>query len=173
MTHREFIDSIMEQIRQVGWHSLAWPSQDYVAHKEDFFKWFYTYLTQEHLQIFMPLQSANYTRKEIILEILLLKFDLLTPYKEAILRLRKESLTQPDVWRPILCEDYKMLTFLWQAHHLNGDSLIDQAKEKGVFAVWWAAFFVWAEDETSDLSKTMAFIDKALSFGEKLAEPYA
>ncbi|MEI8321338.1 MAG: hypothetical protein WCG05_04970 [Alphaproteobacteria bacterium] len=171
MTKHELINNIMGQIADTGWDSISLPAQDYIARKEDFFPFFYEWMAQQHLELFVP--GGDYDRKEKILEILLVKFELWGSYRAAILELRTEALGKPKLMRSILCADYKFLRRIWVAHGLDGESIISQAKEKGVFLISWAAFFVWIDDTGDDLSKTMAFIDKALSFGEQLSENYA
>lgn len=173
MTEKELIDMIMSNISVEGWENLSIPTQDFFSDKEAFWPFFYRYCANTIEEILPPDQTQSYIKKEQFMELMLLKFELWMPYKNAIRCLQQEAAQNPKLLRTILCTDYRFLKQQLHTYGLVGESLISSFKEKGIFLLSWAILPVWMEDDTPDLAKTAAFLDKALSFGEKIAAYYA
>lgn len=172
MEKEELIQYCLKSIITSGYTEFTPPENNFFSKNFQFVKFFYDHLTERHLQAFPPQQETG-SRKEIILELLLTKFDCLTPYKPSCTFLKDQAFKDTLFGRTILRYDYIFLKKIWMAHQLNGQSLIRDLQFHSIFLFSWGMFFTWLSDPTPDLSKTTVFADRALSLGDRLFKNYS
>ncbi len=57
--------------------------------------------------------------------------------------------------------------WIMEMAQISSNGVMGFAKSRGALAAYGRAFMVWLEDDSEDLSKTMAMLDKTLKRGEK------
>lgn len=109
------------------------------------------------------------TPRERLFDVLMRRFEALRPYKaglEAILRA-----SGADPWA-VLCGGPRLLRSLgWmlEAAGIASHGLFGRVRAKGLAVVYLATLRVWLADDTPDMSRTMAALDKHLGRAEALA----
>lgn len=96
-------------------------------------------------------------------------FDMAEPHKQAIAKLWNEIMWKPHTWFQILPPFQKKLDEILETLIAEGGFLQGIFTHLGVRAIFLKTFLVWIEDETLDLSKTMAALDQSLKQYYELA----
>jgi AcrR family transcriptional regulator len=108
------------------------------------------------------------TPRDRLFDALMRRFEALRPHKaavEAILRDSRDPLA-------LLCGAPRLLrSMAWalEVAGLGSQGLIGRARAKGLAVVYLSTLRVWLSDDTSDMSRTMAALDKGLRRAETLA----
>lgn len=107
--------------------------------------------------------------RDRLFDILMRRFDALLPYKEALNRLGKELPRDPGaslVWARGM---KRSMAWMLAAADAGGTGLCRHFSTKGLIVVWFFAVRAWMSDDSPDMSKTMAALDKALARAETVA----
>jgi AcrR family transcriptional regulator len=106
--------------------------------------------------------EENITPKEALFDLLMCRFETLTPYRKAISSLYSSVLFSPcqvfDTYSAFLDSLRKIL----ETSHISTEGILGMIKLKGFAIVYILIMKTWLEDRTEDLSKTMVTIDKLL-----------
>ncbi len=108
------------------------------------------------------------TSKDMLFEILMARFDILNNYRKSILNLIKHFQSNPKdfiVFMPSLIESIILILTL---SNINLKGIKGAAKIKGLFILYVLTVFVWRNDDTESLEKTMTTLDKYLDQFDKL-----
>ena len=108
------------------------------------------------------------SHRDRLFDLLMRRFDALNPIKPAVAAIAKDGwcdpaavlVTGPTLWRSMA----KML----DAAGIKTKHLLGPARIKGLGLIYANAFRVWLGDDSADMAKTMAALDKGLRFAEKL-----
>lgn len=107
--------------------------------------------------------------RDRLFDILMRRFDALQPYKEALRRLGRELPRDPlaaMVWARGMRHS---LSWMLAAAGIGGAGLCGVFSTKGLAVVWLFAVRAWLTDDSPDMAKTMAALDKALARAESVA----
>lgn len=113
--------------------------------------------------------SENLSTKDRLFEILMERFDAATPYKPALRRFWHDWLLAPDDFPSLACQGYSSMTWMLEAVGLNPRGISGILRVQGLTALYVLTLRTWLEDDSPDLGKTMAFLDKGLSKMERAA----
>lgn len=116
---------------------------------------------------------ASYPEKERVMEVLLTKIELLTPFKLFFAYLRTNLLAQTEMSLPFALAEMASLDRILDHYDFKGASLIHEMKRKGLFGIYLLTLDTWLQDDTPDLGPTLAKLDKLLTKGETFLERYA
>ncbi|HWA47757.1 MAG TPA: hypothetical protein VG742_05750 [Dongiaceae bacterium] len=108
--------------------------------------------------------------KDRLFDLLMRRFDALNRHREAFAALAKDLPRTPGEGLALLCQLRSSLARMLEAAGISASGLRGALRIEGLGAIYAAALRVWFKDESSDLSKTMAELDKRLSQAERWVE---
>jgi ubiquinone biosynthesis protein COQ9 len=114
-----------------------------------------------------PLEGSP---KDRLFDLLMRRFDALNQHREAYAALARDLPRTPGEGLALLCQLRSSLARMLEAAGISASGLRGALRVEGTGAIYAAAMRVWFRDETSDLSKTMAELDKRLSQAERCIE---
>jgi len=106
--------------------------------------------------------------RERLMEVLLRRFDALKPYRRAIASAARDGAGDPLA---LACSGARLLRSMgWalEAAGVGAAGLAGLVRVKGLAAVYLATLAVWLRDDSADLGRTMAALDRNLRRGEAL-----
>ena len=111
--------------------------------------------------------SSNETIRDQLFELLMLRFDALTREKEAITRIIRCNISRDPIASLIGLKDSKVsMRIIMEAAGISTKTPLGQLKVKGLLVVYLNTICTWLKDDTPDLTKTMADLDKGLARAE-------
>lgn len=117
--------------------------------------------------------------RDRLFDVLMRRFDALKPYREGLAAVAREGggvgLGAAGIGDAI-CGAQRMLRSLaWmlEAAGIGTGGWSGACRVKGLAVVYAATFATWLRDETEDMSKTMAALDKNLGRAERFASTFA
>jgi len=114
-----------------------------------------------------PLEGSA---KDRLFDIVMRRFDVLKADRNAYRRLMRQLPATPDSFASLLCQMRRSLSLTLEAAGISSSGLKGALRLKGLLAIYVAGLRVFANDESEDLAKTMAEIDKRLGQAERLSE---
>jgi AcrR family transcriptional regulator len=109
---------------------------------------------------------ADESAKDRLFDVLMRRFDALTPYKPALKNIDSWAMHDPASL-PLLNQlSVNSLRFMLEAAGLNSEGPFGALKLQGLALSWTRVFHVWLADNTPDQAPTMAALDKEISRGE-------
>ncbi len=109
-----------------------------------------------------PKPADNLETRDRIFEVLMNRFDLLQPYKDALKRILWSTPMEPRLTRKFLSTQHWML----EAAGVTTEGPLGLLKVGGLAGVYARVFKIWLEDDDPGLGRTMAALDKRLRRGE-------
>jgi len=107
--------------------------------------------------------------RDRLFDVLMRRFDVLQPHRDAVRAIIRGSLCDPVA---VLCQGpMLMCSMAWmlEAAGLSSSGLDGALRTKGLALVYLAALRAWLKDDSADLAKTMAVLDRGLRQAEKMA----
>lgn len=144
---------------------------EYFDGKEDILTAYGRKLDQKVLEAFADFNPETPVR-DLIFDILMERFDLANQDKVALKSIFNSMRTDPGQVLVNLPQLGASMTRMLEAAGLDPYGWRGAARIAGLSAAVAWVTRVWLEDDTQDLSKTMASLDKALSRVENLAERF-
>lgn len=105
------------------------------------------------------------TARERLFDVLMVRFEVLSKHRETISRLEKAARCNPLLCGVMMSEMNHSMTWMLQASGISTSGPMGLLRKKGAMFAWYTAYRVWVDD-TGELSKTMAMLDKTLHRGE-------
>ena len=105
--------------------------------------------------------------KDRLFDLLMRRFDVLNDHREAYAALAWELPRTPLEAGCVLCQLRNSLANMLEAAGLSASGLRGACRIEGLGAIYACALRVWLKDETADLSRTMAELDKRLGQVER------
>ena len=112
-----------------------------------------------------PGSAAN--KREIYFDMMMARMDALQEHRAGVVRWLKEIVKQPQLWGGVLKRWQKSLSLMLD---IAKDSPVYPVKKLGLAGVYATTLRTWVDDDSADMAKTMASLDKALSKAESVAE---
>jgi len=110
------------------------------------------------------------TVKDRLFDLLMRRFDLLKADRAAYRRLMRQLPMTPAEFKALLCQLRRSLSLTLEAAGLSASGIKGALRLQGLTAIYLAGLRAFAGDDTEDLSRTMAEIDKRLSQAERVSE---
>jgi hypothetical protein len=114
-----------------------------------------------------PLEGSA---KDRLFDIVMRRFDMLKADRGAYRRLMRQLPATPNAFAALLCQLRRSLALSLEAAGISASGLKGALRLKGLLAIYLAGLRSFANDESEDLAKTMAEIDKRLGQAERLSE---
>jgi AcrR family transcriptional regulator len=118
--------------------------------------------------------DADASVRDRLFDVLMRRFDALRPYREGLAAVAREGggVGVADA----ICGAQRMLRSLaWmlESAGISSGGWAGSARVKGLGVVYGATFATWLRDETEDMSKTMAALDRNLARAERLVSTFS
>ncbi len=107
--------------------------------------------------------------KDILFDLLMTRFDASLDYKPTLQRFWQDCLLIPTEAPALTCQGFSSMAWMLEAAGLNPRGLTGFLRVQGLMALYLLTLRIWLTDNSSDLGKTMSFLDKGLSRMEKAA----
>ena len=107
--------------------------------------------------------------RDRLFDVLMRRFDVLQPDRSAVRVIIRDSLCDPLA---VLCQGPMLLcsmASMLEAAGLSSAGLNGALRTKGLALVYLVALRAWLKDDSTDLAKTMAALDRGLRQAEKMA----
>jgi ubiquinone biosynthesis protein COQ9 len=104
---------------------------------------------------------------------LLRRFDYLQSRRAGVVALMRALPTCPPLAVALAGLNLASMGWLLEGAGVDATGLRGALKKRGLLAVWLCGLRAWAEDESTDLTATMAAVDRALSRAESLASRFS
>lgn len=111
-----------------------------------------------------PKRDQSVGARDAIFEILMSRFDVLGPYKEAV---RSIASSPPALDPTFACAALASQHWMLQAAGVDTSGLTGRAKISGLAAVYGSVLRTWLKDDDPGLARTMAALDRRLRRGER------
>lgn len=166
-------------IEKEGWKSFTFakaakesgiPLSDFKKHfsaPADVMVYLFQKIDRQVLKHHVP--SERGSPKDALFEIVMERFDAATPYKPVLKRFWQDWMLAPDDVPSLMCQGYASMAWTLEAAGLNPHGIPGILRVQGLMALYTLTLRVWLEDDSPDLGKTMAFLDKGLSKLERAA----
>ena len=105
--------------------------------------------------------------RDRILEILMLRFEAMQPYKKALRQINRDLPKTPISIIANGPSAALSMAKMLAAANLTANGLMGIAHAHGLLVVWLATARVWLQDDSPDMPRTMAALDRNLRRGEK------
>lgn len=109
------------------------------------------------------------TAKDRLFDILMRRFDILKADRGAYRRLMRQLPATPAEFAALVCQLRRSLALTLETAGMSASGIKGAIRLKGLLAIYLAGLRAFATDESEDLSKTMAEIDKRLGQAERVS----
>lgn len=113
--------------------------------------------------------DADLEHRERLFDLLMERFDHLNDDKDALLSILSSIKFNPKEALISLPHLSKSMARMLDAAGIESDGFTGCARITGLMAIYLYAVKVWKEDDSADMAKTMAALDKGLMYGEETA----
>ena len=96
-------------------------------------------------------------------------FDHLSQNRAAMQSILRSSIYDPSLSIALLPAYLQMMAWILETSGISSAGIAGSIRAKGLAVVFFLSLRVWLGDDSSDLGKTMAFLDKKLRSAEQLA----
>jgi len=110
-------------------------------------------------------QSNN---KDMIFEILMMRFDILQKYRKGILSIFNSFKGKPQDLVFLFPNIIDSIILMVNYTNVSTKGIKGQLKIKGIVIIYISSFFAWMNDDTPSLDKTMITLDKNLDQAGKI-----
>ena len=102
------------------------------------------------------------TSKDMIFEILMMRFDLLNLHRKSIIRIFNVFIKKPKKFLFLLPSFIESMILMSSFSHIKTEGIIGNFKIKGLLIIYFSTFLIWIKDESNSLDKTMTALDNYL-----------
>lgn len=174
----QIIDSAMTLIVERGWQRLTLldvsqhaglPVAEVIAHFPDKYaiiSGFQDRTDHEMLKAVDELGPAEGHTRDRLFEIMMERFDLLIPYRAALAEIAKAGLKDPMAAR-FLPRMHRTMSHILECAGIPSSGFSGMVRIKGLSLIYADTFRVWLQDDSTDMTKTMAQLDKQLRRAEQ------
>lgn len=138
--------------------------------KEDVLILFEEHITDQLLEVSNDLFDGSENAKEKLFELLMERFDLMEPYKDGLHEIFKSLPANPILILKSLPSFKDMAFTMLDLADADMSFPLSEMKIIGFTYVYLRSVKNWFEDDTVDQGKTMAAIDKHLTFAESITK---
>ena len=113
--------------------------------------------------------DADEDPRDRLFDVLMRRFDALNPHKAAISGILRETLFDPAAASVLAPRFIRSMAWMLEAAGLSSAELGGRLRVNGLALLYINALRVWLGDDSQDMAKTMAALDKGLRRAEWLA----
>ncbi|PZQ45786.1 MAG: TetR family transcriptional regulator [Micavibrio aeruginosavorus] len=116
--------------------------------------------------------DPSVSERDRLFEILMERFDVMEEHKDALASILKSLTVDPKQAVIGLPHLGRSMNWMFEAAGLSASGIKGAIKIAGLTALYLYVLKVWLRDETADLSKTMAALDKSLGRAERAVNSF-
>ncbi len=113
--------------------------------------------------------AENEPAHDRLLDAILRRFDAMEPNKSAIISILKDLPTDPARTLCLAPSFLNSMAWTLESAGISSSGVTGKIRTKGLAAIYLATLTVWMRDDSQDLSKTTAFVDRRLNQATQLA----
>ena len=110
------------------------------------------------------------SKKDILFELIMMRFDEMEGFKGSLVKILDVSKNKPLLISIITKNVMNTMDFFLELSDSYNNYAFDFLKKNFLFFIYSITFKTWLSDDTEDLSKTMAELDKLLSTAENFQQ---
>ena len=110
------------------------------------------------------------SKKDILFELIMMRFDEMEGFKGSLVKILDVSKNKPLLISIITKNVMNTMDFFLELSNSYNNYAFDILKKNFLFFIYSITFKTWLSDDTEDLSKTMAELDKLLSTAENFQQ---
>lgn len=110
--------------------------------------------------------EAGESARDRLFDVLMHRFDALTPHKAGLAAIVRGTCADPLAAVVLLPRVLCSMAAMLEAAGLSSSGLFGALRVKGLAVVYGAAYRAWLGDDSKDMAKTMAALDRALGRAE-------
>ena len=110
------------------------------------------------------------SKKDILFELIMMRFDEMEGFKGSLVKILDVSKNKPLLISIITKNVMNTMDFFLELSNSYNNYALDILKKNFLFFIYSITFKTWLSDDTEDLSKTMAELDKLLSTAENFQQ---
>ena len=121
-------------------------------------------------EVLAGVPSANdpeETARDRLFDVMMRRYDALRPHRAVLRALRQAMTTDPLVALALSAPLRRSMACMLEAASLSADGISGAARQNGLLAIHYTVSGVFDRDDSADLSKTMAALDRRLKTAEK------
>ena len=106
---------------------------------------------------------ASEPARDRLFDVIMRRFDLLTPHKDGVAAILKDARARPMVWAcawPIFA---RSLAWILETARIGSGGVSGLLRIKGLGLIMMGAMRVWLSDDSDDMAKTMTYVDRQLA----------
>lgn len=107
--------------------------------------------------------------KDRLFDLLMRRIDVLQAHRAGVLALMRAVPAEPPTALLLTCATRRSMRWMLEAAGVSAHGVRGELRVKGLVLVWLWAVRAWQNDESADLSGTMAALDAALARAEQAA----
>ena len=131
-----------------------------IKNKQDLLKNINRYFDNQILESSKLLEQT--TSKDMIFEILMMRFDLLNQHRKSIKKIFNVFIKKPQEFLFLLPSFIDSVVLMSNIAHIKTKGIIGNFKIKGLIIIYFSTFLIWIKDESASLDKTMTALDNYL-----------
>ena len=112
----------------------------------------------------------NSSKKDILFELMMMRFDEMDEFKSSLAKILDASKNKPLLISIITKNVMNTMDFFLELSNSYNNYAFDFLKKNFLFLIYSITFKTWLSDNTDELSKTMAELDRLLSTAENFQQ---
>ena len=181
-TEKNYIKKGFDLINDIGWdkfsiEKLSTIENIPVRDLKVFFKCKYSIVDKFSKMIDINIESKlrledfkDSSKKDILFELTMMRFDEMEEFKGSLSKILDVSKKKPLLASVITKNVMNTMDFFLELSNSYSNYAFDVLKKNFLFLIYSITFKTWLSDNTEDLSKTMAELDKLLSTAENVQQ---
>ncbi|MBK19536.1 MAG: hypothetical protein CMM52_11940 [Rhodospirillaceae bacterium] len=113
--------------------------------------------------------AADEPAHDRLLDAILRRFDALAPHKAAVTSILRDMPLDPLTSLRLMPNYFDAMAWVLESAGISSTGLAGRIRTKGLAVINLAAMGIWIRDDTADLTKTMAFLDRRLKQAVQVA----
>lgn len=101
--------------------------------------------------------------RDRLFDVLMRRFDLLTPHKDGVAAILKDARARPLVWVCAWPMFARSLAWILETARIGSGGVSGVLRIKGLGLIMLGAMKVWLSDDSDDMAQTMTYVDRQLA----------
>ncbi len=106
--------------------------------------------------------------RDRLFDVIMRRLDVLSAHRKAAWSIIRASLGNPASALQGLCLTQASMRWMLEAAGIDSGGRVGLLRTKGLMLVWLDVLRVWQSDESEDMARTMAHLDRRLALAERL-----
>ncbi len=173
---KKIAEITLKKLVHVSWNKLSLDDvllknvkkKKYINTKNDLLKNLNRYV--DNILIEKTKYLENSTTKDMLFEVLMLRFDILQQNRISFIKIYDALKQSPKNTLKLFPSFLESMITTAELAKFNVNGLKGSIKLKGLFIIYLVTFYVWVDDNSISLEKTMNALDKNLDQAEKFGK---